>query len=60
MAWLGHPVVGDRLYGAPASDLGRYFLHAHRIGFASPSSGKWIEVTAPLPEELAGELARAG
>ena len=41
---IGHPVVGDTLYGAPAKiegtpPLGRFFLHAHRIRFARPSDG---------------------
>jgi len=45
-------VAGDKLYGARASDLGRFFLHAHRITFTSPSSGERITITAPLPAEL--------
>ena len=57
LASLGNPVVGDKLYGAPASELDRYFLHAHRITFASPSSGERITVTAPLPPELQQFLA---
>lgn len=32
--------------------VGRNFLHAVKLGFAQPRSGKWIEVKAPLPEEL--------
>jgi 23S rRNA pseudouridine1911/1915/1917 synthase len=32
--------------------LGRNFLHAAKLGFAQPSSGRWIEVRAPLPAEL--------
>lgn len=52
-----HPIVGDRLYGAPASIaglpvLGRFFLHAHRLCFRSPSTGEWIRVESPLPDEL--------
>ncbi len=55
---IGHPVVGDTLYGAPAKvegrpALGRYFLHAHRIRFARPSSGEEIELEAKLAPELA-------
>jgi 23S rRNA pseudouridine1911/1915/1917 synthase len=55
----GHPVVGDRLYGAPAkvkgrTPLQRFFLHAHRIGFTHPSTGQRITVEAPLPAELEG------
>ena len=49
---IGHPVVGDRLYGAPAQALGRYFLHAARISFEQPSTGQAIEVSSPLPPEL--------
>jgi 23S rRNA pseudouridine1911/1915/1917 synthase len=50
---IGHPVAGDRLYGAPPGSLtGRFFLHAHRITFTSPSSGERITITAPLPADL--------
>jgi 23S rRNA pseudouridine1911/1915/1917 synthase len=52
LASLGHPVAGDKLYGAPASTLGRYFLHAQRITFTSPGSGERITVEAPVPGEL--------
>lgn len=52
LASIGHPVVGDKLYGGAASPLGRFFLHAHEITFASPSSGERITVTAPLAPEL--------
>jgi 23S rRNA pseudouridine1911/1915/1917 synthase len=54
---IGHPVVGDRLYGAPAEvpghpPLGRFFLHAASIRFAQPKTGESIEISAPLPSEL--------
>ena len=49
---IHHPVVGDKLYGAPAGALGRFFLHAHQITFSSPSSSDRVTVTAPLPSEL--------
>jgi 23S rRNA pseudouridine1911/1915/1917 synthase len=58
---IGHPVVGDTLYGAPRNlrigkrtlpMLERNFLHAARIGFSHPSSGEWVEVRAPLPQDL--------
>jgi 23S rRNA pseudouridine1911/1915/1917 synthase len=57
---LHHPVVGDKLYGAPASDLGRFFLHAQRITFTSPSTGERVTVTAPIPGELERYLATLG
>ena len=50
MASLGHPVAGDRLYGAPAGP--RIFLHAWRIAFISPATGDRVMVEAPLPAEL--------
>lgn len=57
LASLGHPIFGDRLYGAPAeSSLNRFFLHAHRLSFASPSTGEQIHVESPLPEELVNVL----
>jgi 23S rRNA pseudouridine1911/1915/1917 synthase len=54
---LGHPVVGDRLYGAAARvegrpPLERFFLHAHRIRFFQPSTGLPVAVESPLPPEL--------
>lgn len=64
-AALGHPVVGDTLYGAPGppkvasasvAPLGRNFLHAARIKFAHPTTGKEVEVRAPLATELAEYL----
>lgn len=53
MASIRHPVVGDRLYGAPESALGRYFLHSHSIEFDLPSTGERIKVESPLPADLA-------
>jgi 23S rRNA pseudouridine1911/1915/1917 synthase len=60
-AAVGHPIVGDTLYGAPRAlragkrDLAleeRNFLHAARIGFSHPTTGAWVEVRAPLPNDL--------
>ena len=60
---IGHPVVGDTLYGAPARiegapPLGRYFLHAHRIRFRHPLSGAEMTLVSPLPAELEEWLSR--
>jgi 23S rRNA pseudouridine1911/1915/1917 synthase len=54
---IHHPVVGDRLYGAPAHiaglpELNRFFLHAHRLRFSLPTTGKQLTVESPLPPEL--------
>jgi 23S rRNA pseudouridine1911/1915/1917 synthase len=52
MASIGHPVAGDTLYGAAAAPYGRFFLHAWKIGFVSPSTGQTIKIEAPLPPAL--------
>jgi 23S rRNA pseudouridine1911/1915/1917 synthase len=60
-AAIGHPVVGDILYGAPRTLksgtrtlplLERNFLHAAVLGFAHPVTGASVEVRAPLPADL--------
>ena len=80
MASLGHPVVGDTLYGASGQlvdqttqsaskasrrnneperlKLDRNFLHAARLEFIHPFTGKPLELEAPLPAELTAFLAR--
>lgn len=52
-AWMKHPVVGDTLYGYKRQriELGRHFLHAHRLRFSLPS-GEEREFVAPLPPTL--------
>src|SRR5215475_6551250 len=58
---IGHPVVGDTLYGAAKQEtLGRYFLHAHRIRFRQPSSGEEVVVVSPLAKELEEWMAGLG
>lgn len=52
MASIGHPVAGDTLYGAADAGRTRFFLHAWRIRFTSPSSGQVIELEAPLAPDL--------
>ncbi len=68
-AAIGHPVVGDTLYGAPRElhagrrrlpPLERNFLHAARVGFAHPTTGAWVEVRAPLPPDLRVYFDEAG
>lgn len=60
-ASLGHPVVGDSTYGAPAKlrvggreakTLGRTFLHASKLAFRHPRSGRLMKLEASLPPEL--------
>ncbi len=80
MASIGHPVVGDTLYGAAAQltaqpavrearsarqmaeperlRLERNFLHAAKLDFLHPLTGKPLQLEAPLPEELTAFLLR--
>jgi len=50
---LGCPVVGDKPYGASTNPAGRLGLHAHRLAFDHPVTGKRVEVESPLPAVLA-------
>ncbi|MGA7859754.1 MAG: RluA family pseudouridine synthase [Terracidiphilus sp.] len=82
MASIGHPVVGDSLYGASGQltdqvaaqaaqskaarrkaeperlKLGRNFLHAAKLEFTHPTTGKLLQLEAPLPAELNAFLER--
>ena len=65
LASIGHPVAGDRLYGASAGVAGqpapgRFFLHAHRVRFRQPHSGEQVTVISPLASDLACWLEALG
>jgi len=70
MAHIGHPVVGDAVYGGgrensildPAirreiKKLGRHFLHSYEMAFTHPRTGARLEFHSPLPGELTSFLA---
>jgi 23S rRNA pseudouridine1911/1915/1917 synthase len=52
LAAIGFPVVGDITYGVKSPHLSRQFLHAHRLGFRLPSTGKYVEFESKLPSDL--------
>ena len=52
MAHIGHPLVGDWLYGTEGGSFGRPALHSYRGVFRHPISGDILELTAPLPEDF--------
>jgi 23S rRNA pseudouridine1911/1915/1917 synthase len=58
MAFIKHPVVGDRIYGRRKQRIPcpRQFLHAHRLVFTQPSTGQRIAVESPLPADLQAVL----
>ncbi|MBD0380078.1 RluA family pseudouridine synthase [Paenibacillus sedimenti] len=64
MKYLGHPLIGDKVYTLPAFEgskaaaeaaerLDRQALHAFRLGFVHPGTREWAEYNAPLPVDLA-------
>ncbi|HEY8343468.1 MAG TPA: RluA family pseudouridine synthase, partial [Calditerricola sp.] len=58
-AHIGHPLVGDALYGGPSAAIRRQALHAWRITFPHPLTGVWETVEAPWPDDLKGAVADA-
>ena len=60
LAAIGYPVSGDPLYGtAGRFGLVRQFLHAERLAFPHPVTGRPIDVRSPLPEDLEAALTHA-
>ena len=58
LASVGHPVVGDSVYGRAQHPLPpRQFLHATHLEFVHPATGEWLMLDAPLPSDLADFLA---
>jgi 23S rRNA pseudouridine1911/1915/1917 synthase len=52
MQHLGHPVVGDKLYGRHTRQFQRHMLHAWRLSFSHPVMEKWFEFEAEIPHEF--------
>ena len=52
MAYTGHPVLGDSVYGAAVPGLTGQCLHATGLRFVHPRTGQHIELSCPLPEEF--------
>ena len=60
LAAIDLPVAGDPTYGVAGDlDLGRQFLHAARLAFEHPVTGTAVDVSSPLPTELAAALVAA-
>ena len=58
LAAIGHPVVGDAVYGKRSPMVERQFLHAWRLAFDLPSSGRVVEFESPLPPDLRTALEK--
>jgi 23S rRNA pseudouridine1911/1915/1917 synthase len=56
---LGHPVLGDKLYGGKrAGDFPRQLLHAWKLAFTHPRTGEVITFEAPLPRDFAAAMGQ--
>ena len=61
MAHLGHPLMGDAVYGgAPLGGITRQALHAWRLAFDHPITGQSIDLTSALPEDIAKAMQNSG
>ena len=52
MAFLGHPLLGDDLYGGSLDKISRQALHCGQISFRHPVTGEQITVTAQIPDDM--------
>ena len=57
MAYAGHPLIGDWLYGTRDERIDRAALHAERLSFRHPITGGAVELFAPLPEDFKAFLS---
>ncbi len=60
MAYLGHPVAGDLVYGVKKEKVGfeGQCLHAKKIGFVHPRSKEYLEFNSELPQYFAEFLEK--
>jgi hypothetical protein len=52
LAHLGHPLLGDDLYGGRADEIARHALHSARLSLRLPRTGEPMTLEAPLPEDM--------
>lgn len=60
LSHMGHPLIGDKLYGGSTHLLRRQALHAQELEFPHPFTGEKIHITSPLPPELSALVKRLG
>ncbi len=60
-AYIGHPLCGDEMYGAPLTEnLQRAALHCREVTLTHPVTGKCLTFTAPIPKDIKKELEKSG
>lgn len=60
MAWCGHPLAGDTMYGDDQTILQRHGLHCGEMSFVHPATGEYLSFSAPLPSDMADLLKQNG
>lgn len=60
MAYIGHSVLGDDVYGKSFKGIEGQCLHARKIGFVHPITGKYLEFTSELPDYFTDVLDKIG
>ena len=56
LSYIGHPVLGDDVYGKPYKGLEGQCLHARKIGFVHPTTGEYMEFESDLPDYFVSVL----
>lgn len=56
LAYIGHPILGDDVYGKAYKGLDGQCLHARKIGFIHPTTGEYLEFTSELPKYFSAVL----
>ena len=66
LANLEHPIVGDLVYQNTKTkqkdqlELDKHLLHARKLGFYHPKTGKWLELETDLPKDFTDIVKRLG
>ena len=58
LSYIGHPVLGDDVYGKPYKGLEGQCLHARKIGFIHPTTGEYMEFQSDLPDYFTAVLRK--
>ena len=51
-AYIGHPILGDTLYGTPSNLIDRQALHSYSVSFIHPITKEAVNYKAPLPCDI--------
>lgn len=52
MSYIGHPIIGDSLYGSQSDLISRQALHAYEVIFDHPLTHRRLKITADIPDDI--------